>query len=142
MDELVPGVTIHGHDIGQWLDRQRQPMTWRGLSSGQRQRLSELGVKHLAAPKAGKTPKATQKATGGPSSAFDRGLAALRQYRARTGSVTVPRGHVETLETAPEGGGGPVEVKLGVWITNTKTRRAKLSSEQLDRLAQLGLQWR
>ncbi|MGW0664617.1 helicase associated domain-containing protein [Streptodolium elevatio] len=50
LDELVPGVTIHGHDIGQWLDRQRQPMTWRGLSTGQRERLSELGVKPIAAP--------------------------------------------------------------------------------------------
>ncbi|WP_345680765.1 helicase [Yinghuangia aomiensis] len=36
----------------------------------------------------------------------------------------------------------PVEVKLGGWITNTKSRRAKLTTEQLDQLAELGLQRR
>ncbi|MGW0664619.1 Helicase associated domain protein [Streptodolium elevatio] len=145
LDELVPGVTIHGHDIGRWLERQRQPVVWRGLSAGQRERLSELGVKPLAVPKAGKAPKAARKAAGGPSSAFGKGLAALRQYQARTGSVTVPRGHVETLETAPGDageGGEPVEVKLGVWLSNTKSRRAKLTDHQLEQLAAAGLDWR
>ncbi|WP_331742818.1 helicase associated domain-containing protein [Kitasatospora sp. NBC_01300] len=72
-------------------------------------------------------------------SGFDRGLAALAQYRERAGSVTVSRGHVEEI---PDNDGGVVEVKLGVWISNTKTRRAKLAGEQLDRLAALGLDWR
>ncbi|WP_425585270.1 helicase associated domain-containing protein [Yinghuangia aomiensis] len=45
MGKLAPGVTIHGHDIGHWLDRQRQPTTWRGLSTRQRERLTELGVR-------------------------------------------------------------------------------------------------
>ncbi|MGW0664616.1 helicase associated domain-containing protein [Streptodolium elevatio] len=57
--------------------------------------------------------------------------------------MTVPRGHVETLEAGPEGGDGePVEVKLGVWISNTKSRRAKLTSDQLEQLAEIGLDWR
>ncbi|MEU8138222.1 DEAD/DEAH box helicase [Streptodolium elevatio] len=142
LDQLVPGVTIHGHDIGRWLERQQQPVVWRGLTAGQRERLSELGVKPQAAPKAGKAPKAAQKAAGGPSSAFEKGLAALRQYQARSGSLTVPRGHVETLEAAPEDGGEPVEVKLGVWLSNTKTRRAKLTDDQLNQLAEIGLDWR
>ncbi|MGW3045981.1 helicase associated domain-containing protein [Kitasatospora sp. NPDC001159] len=73
-------------------------------------------------------------------SAFDRGLTALAQYKARTGSVTVPKGHVEELdENGPDG--GTVLVKLGVWISNTKTRRAKLTGEQLDQLTALGLHW-
>ncbi|MFJ2582904.1 helicase associated domain-containing protein [Kitasatospora aureofaciens] len=76
---------------------------------------------------------------GGKVSAFDRGLAALGQYRERAGSVTVPRQHVEEI---PDGDGGMVEVKLGVWISNTKSRRAKLTGEQLERLAALGLDWR
>jgi hypothetical protein len=33
-------------------------------------------------------------------------------------------------------------IRLGVWITNTKTRRAKLTPQQLDQLAALGLDWR
>ncbi|MGW7825119.1 hypothetical protein ACWGLF_45705 [Streptomyces puniciscabiei] len=46
----------------------------------------------------------------------------------------VSRSHVETL---PDGS----EVKLGVFLSNTKTRRAKLSTNQLQRLAGLGLDW-
>ncbi|MEU8134988.1 helicase associated domain-containing protein [Streptodolium elevatio] len=114
----------------------------RALTAAQRERLAELGIKPLAAPKAPKAPKAAQKAAGGPSSAFEKGLAALRQYRDRTGSVTVPRNHVEALEAASGDGGEPMEVKLGVWLSNTKSRRAKLTDDQLDRLAEEGLDWR
>jgi hypothetical protein len=48
--------------------------------------------------------------------------------------VTVPRGHVEQL---PDG----LEVKLGVWIMNQKTRRTKLGDDKLTALANLGLEW-
>jgi hypothetical protein len=34
-----------------------------------------------------------------------------------------------------------VPVKLGVWISNTKSRRAKLTQDQLAQLAGLGLDW-
>ncbi|MFK4070817.1 helicase associated domain-containing protein, partial [Streptomyces sp. NPDC029674] len=69
-----------------------------------------------------------------PVSAFDRGIAALAQYKARTGSVRVPRGHVEAL---PDG----TEVRLGVWVMNQKTRRTKLTTDKLTTLANLGLEW-
>ncbi|MEW5656837.1 helicase associated domain-containing protein, partial [Streptomyces cinereoruber] len=71
--------------------------------------------------------------TTAPVSAFERGVAALAQYKARTGSVTVPRGHVEQLE-------GGVEVRLGVWVMNQKSRRAKLTADKLTTLAGLGLE--
>ena len=58
----------------------------------------------------------------------------LRQYRDREGSATVPRGHVETLDDG-------TEVRLGVWLSNTKARRAKLAPEQLAALGELGLTW-
>ncbi|WP_348638531.1 helicase [Streptomyces sp. HYC2] len=32
-------------------------------------------------------------------------------------------------------------MKLGVWLSNTKTRRAKLSADKLAALAALGLEW-
>ncbi|MER7674684.1 Helicase associated domain protein [Kitasatospora sp. NPDC096128] len=134
--DLLPGVTLHGLDVGRWLDRQRQHIVWQGLTDGQQGRLAALGITPLAAPAEEAAPK---KKAGGKPSAFDRGAAALAQYRERTGSVTVPRGHVEEIE---DGDGGTVEVKLGVWISNTKTRRAKLTGEQLDQLAALGLDWR
>ncbi|GGY12103.1 hypothetical protein GCM10010358_75690 [Streptomyces minutiscleroticus] len=31
--------------------------------------------------------------------------------------------------------------KLGVWISNTKARRGKLTSDQRAALAELGVQW-
>jgi hypothetical protein len=32
-------------------------------------------------------------------------------------------------------------IKLGVFLSNTKSRRAKLTAEQLAALAELGLHW-
>lgn len=78
--------------------------------------------------------EAPAKVPQGALSAFERGTRALAQYRARTGSVRVPRGHVERLEDG-------TEVKLGVWLSNTKTRRAKLTPDKLAALAGLGLEW-
>ncbi|MER7721882.1 Helicase associated domain protein [Streptomyces flaveolus] len=75
------------------------------------------------------------KASRGGSAAFERGCAALAQYRERTGSVgPVSRQHVENLADGSK-------VNLGVWLSNTKTRRARLSGQQLERLAGLGLEW-
>ncbi|MEU1631036.1 helicase associated domain-containing protein [Streptomyces sp. NPDC020096] len=80
--------------------------------------------------------------------AFERGVAALRQYKARTGSLTVPRSHVEVPDDgAADGSGdgaeqGRVEVKLGVFLSNTKSRRAKLTTDKLQTLTELGLNWR
>ncbi|WOI60883.1 helicase associated domain-containing protein [Streptomyces fradiae] len=69
---------------------------------------------------------------------FERGLAALTQYRSRTGCVgPVGRSHVEVVVIDGE----EHPVKLGVWLSNTKSRRDKLSTEQLAALAALGLDW-
>ncbi|MFI5816501.1 helicase associated domain-containing protein [Streptomyces sp. NPDC051643] len=127
--EVLPGVTVHRMDIGKWLAKQRKPAVWQALTDGQRERLEQLGIV---------VPAAELEAPAEPStagvSAFERGVAALVQYKARTGSVTVPRGHVETLS-------GGTEVKLGVWIMNQKGRRAKLTTDRLAALAALGLDW-
>lgn len=59
----------------------------------------------------------------------------LRPWRsARTGSVIVPRAHVKRLEDG-------TEVKLGVFLSNSKSRRAKLTADKLALLASLGLEW-
>ncbi|MEV0495441.1 helicase associated domain-containing protein [Streptomyces atratus] len=49
----------------------------------------------------------------------------------------VPRGHAE--EITVDGETEPVTVKLGVWVSNTKSRRDKLALEQLDALRELGV---
>ncbi|GAA4992955.1 hypothetical protein GCM10023205_77030 [Yinghuangia aomiensis] len=139
LDELVPGVTIHGHDIGHWLDRQRQPVVWQGLSTAQRERLTELGIEPLAGPQDPEGPESRSEGLRRPFRSLREGPGNDPADNARTGSVTVPRGHVEVLEAGPEGG---ALVKLGVWLSNTKSRRAKLSDQQLDLLAKEGLDWR
>ncbi|MFD6279023.1 hypothetical protein ACFWFI_26175 [Streptomyces sp. NPDC060209] len=58
-------------------------------------------------------------------STFKRGVAALTQYKGRgTDSLAVPRAHVQRLEDG-------TEVKLGVFLSNSKSRRAKLTADKL-----------
>ncbi|MER6094157.1 Helicase associated domain protein [Streptomyces bluensis] len=92
----------------------------------------QLGIVPLP-PEQEAAPKPSQAASG----AFERGVAALAQYKARTGSVTVSRGHTETIVLD----GQEHSVKLGVFLSNTKSRRAKLAADKLQALAALGLDW-
>ncbi|WP_461090779.1 helicase associated domain-containing protein [Streptomyces incanus] len=72
--------------------------------------------------------------------AFQRGLAALSQWVEREGAHRpVPRDHSEQITA--DGETEPVTVKLGVWVSNTKTRRDKLTPEQVDALRELGVEW-
>ncbi|MFD9607004.1 Helicase associated domain protein [Streptomyces sp. NPDC059970] len=140
LPSIEPGVLFEGDDLGKWLKRQTNPGNWAQLSSEQQDRLSALGVQPDEAPSP--APAATR-ATKGPSKAqqaFQRGLAAFAQWVEREGAGrSVPRGHSE--EIAVDGETEPVIVKLGVWVSNTKTRRDKLSAEQRDALAELGVKW-
>ncbi|GHF73959.1 helicase [Streptomyces mashuensis] len=131
LDDLLPGVTVHGMDVGRWLERQREHAVWAALLPEQQQRLERLGVTPLPAPAAEETPVRARK---GASAAFRRGLEAVRQYQARTGSTAVPRAHVEVL---PDG----TEVRAGVWLSNTRARRGRLSEEERAALAELGIDW-
>ncbi|MFF4830101.1 Helicase associated domain protein [Streptomyces sp. NPDC001312] len=140
LPDIAPGVTFDGDDIGRWLERQREASTWAQLSSEQQERLTRLGVQPTEAP----TPApAADRAAKGPNKAqqaFQRGLAALAQWVEREGSDRpVPRGHSE--EIAVDGAAEPIAVRLGVWVSNTKTRRDKLTQEQLDALRELGMEW-
>ncbi|MEU2800950.1 Helicase associated domain protein [Streptomyces sp. NPDC007117] len=127
--DVLPGFTVHGMDVGKWLAKQRQHTVWAGLMDGQRELLEAVGVVPLP-PKQAEPAKAPEKAV----SAFEKGVAALAQYKAREGSVKVPRAHVERLEDGSE-------VKLGVFLSNSKSRRAKLTADKLAALAGLGLEW-
>jgi hypothetical protein len=134
---IAPGVLMDGDDIGRWLERQKQPGTWAQLSTEQQQRLTDLGVQPLETPS---PAPAAKRSTKGPSKgAFQRGLAALAQWIQREGTQkAVPRGHVEAVV---DGEAEPVAVRLGVWVSNTKSRRDKLTQEQLDALRELGVEW-
>ncbi|MEU3889179.1 Helicase associated domain protein [Streptomyces sp. NPDC029041] len=129
---LTPGVTVHAMDIGRWLHKQRQHEVWHSLADGQRKLLEQIGITPL--PPEQEEPA---KPSTTPMGAFERGVAALTQYKEREGHLTVPRGHVETVVI----NGDEHTVKLGVWIMNQKGRRGKLTVERLQQLAGLGLDW-
>ncbi|MGW4178661.1 helicase associated domain-containing protein [Streptomyces rubiginosohelvolus] len=65
------------------------------------------------------------------------GTAELTQYAAREGHLKVPRQHTETVLID----GQEHHVKAGVFLSNHKSRRAKLSAEQREQLAALGIDW-
>ncbi|MFE0737388.1 Helicase associated domain protein [Streptomyces sp. NPDC058855] len=135
---IEPGVLFEGDDIGRWLERQKNPGTWAQLLPEQQERLSKLGVQPTEAPS---PAPAAARATKGPSktqAAFQRGLTALAQWVEREGDRPVPRGHSEEITVD---GKEPVTVKLGVWISNTKSRRDRLDTDQLAALAKLGIEW-
>ncbi|MGW5117283.1 helicase associated domain-containing protein [Streptomyces noursei] len=132
--EILPGVTVDGQDIGTWLHTQRTG--WEQLSQEQREHLTELGVQ--PPPTAEKeAPAKPAKARKGASAAFERGLAALAQYKHREGHVKVPRAHTETVVLDDQ----EHTVNLGVFLSNTKSRRSKLTTDKLTALAEHGLEW-
>ncbi|MEU2826389.1 Helicase associated domain protein [Streptomyces bacillaris] len=140
LPHIDPGVLFEGDDLGRWLTRMSEANTWAQLSEEQQRRLSELGAKPLEKPS---PAPAAARATKGPSKAqqaFQRGVAALTQWVMREGAGRpVPRGHAEELVV--DGETEPVVVKLGVWVSNTKSRRDRLTQEQRNALRELGVDW-
>ncbi|MCZ1011859.1 helicase associated domain-containing protein [Streptomyces lydicus] len=133
--EILPGVTVGGQDIGAWLHAQRTG--WEQLGEEQRARLAELGVEPLPAAEK-ETPVKEAKARKGVT-------ASLSGHRS-PGPVQGPRRAHEGPAGPHRGdhGGGraePVSVRLGVFLSNTKSRRDKLTADALQQLADLGLDW-
>ncbi|MGA5425190.1 Helicase associated domain protein, partial [Streptomyces lavendulocolor] len=140
LPDIQPGVTFDGDDLGRWLHRQKQPGTWAQLLPEQQRRLSKLGVQRdQAPPPAPEAARATKPSKA--QTAFQRGLAALTQWVEKEGDRPVPRGTVVEIEVEVDGETEPVTVKLGVWVSNTRARRDRLTAEQLDALRHLGMKW-
>ncbi|WP_327411456.1 DEAD/DEAH box helicase [Streptomyces sp. NBC_01233] len=140
LPHIAPGVVFDGDDVGKWLRQQKQPVTWAQLLPEQQARLTALGITAPEVPSPAPAAARTAKGPSKAQQAFQRGLAALAQWVEREGTDRpVPRAHGE--EIAVKGEAEPVIVKLGVWVSNTKTRRDKLTQEQLDALRELGVEW-
>ncbi|MFF6873701.1 Helicase associated domain protein [Streptomyces sp. NPDC012450] len=137
LPDIAPGVLFDGDDIGRWLQRQKNPGTWKLLSTEQQKRLAKLGVQPDQAPAPAPAAARTTKGPGKAQQAFQRGLAALAQYVAREGETSVKRGHREVIVIDDQ----EHDLALGVWYSNQKQRRDKLSAEQLAALAELGVSW-
>ncbi|TXR92119.1 hypothetical protein EAO73_35395, partial [Streptomyces sp. col6] len=103
--------------------------------TAQAQAQAALPTHGTAQPAAQATAKEAAKAENGKGSeAFQRGVQALQQYITRESTTVVGRQHIEHL---PDG----TTVRLGVFLSNHKNRRDKLSDDQLTTLTNLGLDW-
>ncbi|KOY53594.1 helicase [Streptomyces sp. XY332] len=140
LPDVAPGVLWDGDDIGRWLQQQKQPATWARLLPEQQERLTAIGVQPDQKPSPAAAASRGAKGPSKAQQAFQRGLTALTQWVEREGADRpVPRAHAE--EIAIEGETEPVIVKLGVWISNTKSRRNKLDADQYAALRELGVDW-
>ncbi|GGO42904.1 helicase [Streptomyces daqingensis] len=138
LEELQPGVRVGGEDIGTWLTE--QTTTWHQLSTRQQEKLTQLGLRPPADAERCTAAAAGSVVISAQASAQEKNLAALHQYHQREGHVRVPRAHRETL-LIDNSTNGYIEhqVRLGVWRSNTRNRRATLPTELQQQLAQLGL---
>ncbi|WP_371099280.1 helicase associated domain-containing protein, partial [Streptomyces sanglieri] len=131
-------VIVQGEDLGRWVTAQRHG--WEQLLPAQQWLLENvLGVE--PAGEAERPVKRTQ------DDMWALSLAAARQFHAREGHLRVPRKHVEELEAVAvptgrqDGAGGPVVVKLGVWLDNVRKRAGKLTEQRRADLDHLGMRW-
>ncbi|MEV6553725.1 Helicase associated domain protein [Streptomyces sp. NPDC051597] len=133
-------LVVQGEDLGRWVTAQR--VGWERLSVGQRVLLEILGVEPIET--------SAQPVTRTQDAKWAVNLTAARQYHAREGHLNVPRKHVERLERLesgnglaghPASGGGAAEVKLGMFLDNTRRRAAKLPDQRRAELNQLGMRW-
>ncbi|PJI99753.1 helicase associated protein, partial [Streptomyces sp. 2333.5] len=123
-----PGqLVVQGEDLGQWADRQRRQ--WDSLKVAQQWLLKEtLGLGPLQDGERGvAAPRRTR------AEVWAANVAAARQYREREGHLEVPHRHVEKV--------GESEQALGVFIANSRSRRARLAAERVTELSELGMRW-
>ncbi|MFF7250152.1 helicase associated domain-containing protein [Embleya sp. NPDC008237] len=69
---------------------------------------------------------------------FEIALSAVAAYRERVEHLELPRRHVETVIAF---GGWPEDVRLGVRITTTRSRRPELPDERIAALDALAMRW-
>ncbi|MDH6115691.1 hypothetical protein P3T36_007667 [Kitasatospora sp. MAP12-15] len=67
-----------------------------------------------------------------------RNLATAAQYREREGHLNVPRTHKETILLDD---GTTVQIGLGLFVENSRRRRADIPTDRTTRLTQLGMRW-
>jgi hypothetical protein len=111
-------------------ERQRQTVVWNGLTDGQRERLTALGVQPQAAPITLEQP-GPAKSAAGRSTAFTRGPAAVQGSDRLAGGPQGPR----------EGGGGR-DREAGHLVLQHQIQARQAHAEQLAAMAELGVQWR
>ncbi|WP_106976832.1 helicase associated domain-containing protein [Streptomyces sp. NRRL B-24484] len=127
----VPGsIAVQGEDLAGW--GRAQQVGWDKLGPAQ-----QWLCKHVL----GLTPPAAEQRPAPKVSHAEkeqRNLAAAAQFREREGHLNVPRKHKEWLVLA---GCTTVQISLGLFIANSRSRRANVPAARAERLTELGMRW-
>ncbi|MFG2894952.1 Helicase associated domain protein [Streptomyces sp. NPDC048248] len=130
-------VVRQGEDLGRWVTSVR--LGWDNLSTVQ-QWLCEhvLGIEPATEDEKPK-PRTSQ------AQKWAMHLTAAQQYYEREGHLRVPRIHIETVTLSTAHGGGQeqreVQLKLGAWVGNQRSRAATLTPERVEQLSAVGMRW-
>ncbi|WP_420711443.1 Helicase associated domain protein [Streptomyces sp. NRRL F-3307] len=128
LPETAGELVVQGEDLGAWAVAQRQG--WDKLSPAQQWLLgSALGLKP-----AGPAARPAKLTADGK---WALNLRAARQFHDREGHLRPGRKHIERLDVD----GVEVDIKLGMWLDNTRRRADKLTPERRAELDQLGMRW-
>ncbi|MFE9360889.1 helicase associated domain-containing protein [Streptomyces olivaceoviridis] len=124
-------LVVQGEDLGAWVVAQRQG--WDKLSPAQQWLLgSTLGLEAAGSEAFEARPG---KLTADQKWALN--LRAARQFHDREGHLRPARKHVERLDVDGEA----VDIKLGMFLDNTRRRADKLTPERRAELDQLCMRW-
>ncbi|MCX5096276.1 Helicase associated domain protein [Streptomyces sp. NBC_00365] len=133
-----PGVAVRqAEDLGRWVRAQRLGFD---KLTGVQQWMCEhiLGVK-AATEDEKPPPRRTQ------ADKWALSLAAATQFYEREGHLQVPRKHVETIALgrgdSKDQEQRNVQLKLGAWVSNQRSRAASLTSERIEQLSEIGMRW-
>ncbi|MGW2462360.1 helicase associated domain-containing protein, partial [Streptomyces sp. NPDC001761] len=128
LPETASEVVVQGEDLGAWVVAQRQG--WDKLSPAQQWLLdSTLGLE--PAGPAARPGKLTA------DGKWALNLRAARQFHAREGHLRPARKHIERVDVDGEA----VDIKLGMFLDNTRRRADKLTPERRAELDQFGMRW-
>lgn len=131
-------VISQGEDLGRWVMSVR--LGWDRLSGVQRWMCEQvLGIEPATEDEMPK-PRTSQ------AEKWALHLAAARQFFDREGHLTVPRKHVETITVGGSAGSDgedqaqrDVQLKLGAWVGNQRSRAASLTPERIEQLFKIGM---
>ncbi|WP_084725524.1 DEAD/DEAH box helicase [Streptacidiphilus melanogenes] len=126
-----PGsIAVQGEDLAGWA--RTQQLRWDNLGPAQQWMCQHvLGLEPM-------TPEQRPKSPVSHAEKERRNLLAAEKFRAREGHLNAPRGHKEEIVLDD----GTTElVSLGLYLTNTRNRRASIPTERAARLTQLDMRW-
>ncbi|MDQ0791514.1 superfamily II DNA or RNA helicase [Streptomyces sp. B1I3] len=136
-------VLRQGEDLGRWV--QAQQLGWDKLTSVQQWMCEHVLGIQPARDEDKPKPRTSQ------AEKWAMHYTAAKQYYEREGHLQVPRKHIETItatEASGRDGGGHddqeqriVQLKLGAWVSNQRSRAATLPPERAEQLSKIGMRW-